>query len=180
MKRILFTFLVFFAVTGCKTEKKELPTTDELETIEKVDLNKYPKLEPYTSQMNIIYDQGYLFDDKIQLDQISVENIGKDLYDVVMYFNESTDFEMLEKYKVSFILYPKNPDELTIEKERSVKQKKIGTKAEIKMLENTHVVVINSLKVLPKEFNKIKIHLYNKSQGVLNDNFLILRNIVFN
>ena len=183
MNRLLFLFLVLFTVVSCKTEKKESPATSEpeleSETVE-ADLNKYPKLEPYTSQMNIIYDQGYLFDDKIQLDQISVENIGDDTFDVVMYFNESTDFEMLEEYKVSLILYPKNPDELTIEKERKAKQKKAGTKAEIKMLDNSHVVVIDSIRVIPKEFSKIKIHLYNSPIGALNDNFLILRDIVFN
>ncbi|WP_027138117.1 hypothetical protein [Gaetbulibacter saemankumensis] len=180
MNRILFLVLILITIVSCKTEKKEVPTTVEPEVIENADLRKYPKAGPYSSQMNIIYDQGYLFDEKIQLDEISVENIGENLYDVVLYFNESTDFDLLEKYKVSFILYPKNPDELTIEKDRKAKQKKAGTKAEIKMLDNSHVVVINSIQVKPKEFNKIKIHLYGNSTGTLNDNFLILRDIIFN
>lgn len=178
MDRILFALFVLFTATGCKTEKKELTAKDEPEVIKKANSKVYPKIE-YESEMNIAYDDKYLFDEKIQLDQISVENIGKDIYDLVLYFNESTDFEMLEKYKISLILYPKNPDELAIEKERIAKQKKRAAMAEIKILDNEHVVVIDSIKVLPKEFNKIKISLYNNSEGTLNDNFLILSDIVF-
>lgn len=180
MNRVLSLVLILITIVSCKTEKKEVPTTVEPEVIENSDLRKYPKAGPYSSHMNIIYDQGYLFDEKIQLDEISVEKINEDTYDLVMYFNESTDFDMLEKYKVSLILYPKNPEELTNEKERKAKQKKTGAKAEVKMLDSSHVLVINSIQVKPKEFSKIKIHLYDNSTGTLNDNFLILRDIVFN
>lgn len=178
MNKLLLLLMILITATACKTEKKGGSTTAEPEVIEKADLSKYPEAGPYTSQTNIIYDQGFFFDEKIQLDEISVEKIGENLYDVVMYFNESTDFEMLETYKVSLILYPKNPDELTIKKERIKKKKKIPAKAEVKILDKTHVVVINNIKVIPKEFRKINIHLYN-NESALNNKFLIFEDIIF-
>ncbi|MFK2819095.1 hypothetical protein U0L90_03135 [Flavobacteriaceae sp. LMIT009] len=179
MKRTLFTLIILVGFLSCKNEKKEEPVKEELEVIEEKSIRKFPKLEPRTSDMNLIFEDGYLFDEKIQLDEISVENIGENLYDIIFYFNDSSDFEMLENYKISFNMQPKDPSKLMLEKDRNAKRKKVGAKIKIGMLDNMHAAIIDSVELAPKEFSRIKVHLYNNEAGALNDNFLILRDIVF-
>jgi hypothetical protein len=179
MKKTLFTLIILVSFLSCKNENKEEPVKEGLEVVEEKSIRTFPKLEPRTSDMNLIFEDGYLFDEKIQLDEISVENIGENLYDIIFYFNDNSDFEMLENYKISFNMQPKDPNRLALEKDRTAKRKKVGTKIKIGMLDNTYAAIIDSVHIVPKEFNRIKIHLYDSSVGALNDNFLILRDVVF-
>lgn len=184
MKKVIWILLLVVTFTACKDEKKkDTPVVDtpEKEEVVKEPAKTYPKVEKkYSVDMNMIFDKGYLFDEKIQLEEIAVVPGEKaNTYDLIMFFNDKiTDYEALGKYKIGLILYPNDPSKLKSAKDKAAKKKKFGKPADVKMLDNEHVVVLDNIEVAPKDFKQIKLYLYDSS-GVLNKNFLKLTNTVF-
>lgn len=184
-KAFILVLGLFLVACGSEEKKKNSEPIDKdktkTEEVNKEDTKQYPKVEKqYPVNMNIIYSGGYLFDEKIQLEEIAVVATEKaNTYDLVMFFNnKATDYEVLEKYKVGLILYPNDPSKLESDSDKAAKKKKFGKPADVKMLETEHVIVLDDIEVAPKDFKQIKIYLYD-SKGVLNKNFLKLTNTVF-
>jgi len=182
MKKIVLILVLGLLFAACKDEKKkDTPVKDVVETEEvkkEVD-NTYPKVsKDYPFEMDFIYEKGYLFDDKIQLEEISVVPSGKpDMYDILFFFNEKTDFKALDTYKLGVVFFPKDPTKLGTEKERAAKKKKVAVKG-VKMLSDDHVIEISNFNIPTKDFRMLKIYLYD-TKGVLNENYLKIANVVF-
>ncbi|MEM6718250.1 MAG: hypothetical protein AAF611_02945 [Bacteroidota bacterium] len=188
MKKILVVALGLLMIAcGSEEKKKNDETAKQGETKTEVvkettKTNPYPKVEKqYPVDMNIMYDEGYLFDEKIQLDEIAVvPSAESNSYDLVMFFNDkTTDFKALEDYRVGLILYPKDPSKLASPKDQKAKKKKIGKVAKVQNLEGEYVVVIDNFKVNPKDFKQVRLYLYDAKGVVLNENFLKIANVVF-
>ncbi len=179
MKKVLLiavTIIMFSCRSETTKEGISVENKDKYLTEIKEAVNNFPKLEEIPNNLNFIFDNGYLFSDDIQVNEIAVSEFEDNKYGIILFLNENSNFKIAEKYNLGFVAYPENLSVLVNEKRKKYKSK--GQKVKIQLLDKIPVILIENFEIKTKDFNLLKVYFYTKD-GVLNDRILKIRNVKF-
>jgi len=174
--RIIILFAIATLFVSCKDETKKEKVIETTQKIPEVVKPVYPKLEGVPQSLNFIFEDGYLFSDDIEIEEIAAYKTGEDNYNFVVYLSKKTNIEALQEMTLGFVAYPKDLSVLKTAKEKKTKSKASGYSTEVFSLDDSPVLSIKDFKIETNEFNLVKIYFYNKG-GVLNDRTLKIRNL---
>ncbi len=185
MKKYIFLLLVSFLIISCKKEnkpqEKQNNTVKEVIVEEKTDTveHDYPELIDVPEDFELIFSDGYLFSDEIQLDEIYAYKSSQNRYNFLLHLNDSKNYKEVENYTLGFVVYPKDLSVLVTAKQKKSKSISIGVKTEINFFQGEPVISIKDFEINTNEFKLIKLYFYNKEDGLLNGKILRLTNVKF-
>lgn len=190
MKHITFLLFIVLVFVGCKNEEKKIKNivepifeikeenTKADEIIKKYNISK--------AEVNLLEDPNlfnvsvtsHSFEDDIVFDEINVLKTDENTYSLIFVINnEETDFNKLSKWKIGMYFFAKDPTKFENKTDAIKGYKTTGMLADMKMMDNDVVLVLEGFKIIPKEISLLRIYLYN-SNNDMNKNYYNTKDFV--
>lgn len=183
MKKIfLLIFVTFFFSCKEESKKENNPIIQEIKTEQKIEpkLNEkklYQKTDLDLDNLDLIFDQGFDFDDDIFIEKIGLKEVQKDIYNIFFLLGKESNLKKIEELKLGLIFYPSDLSLLVTEKEKKQGCIKTGVSTKIKSNGDKLFLMHSKIKLSPKAFKTLRFYFYDKQNKITGEN-LILNNIL--
>lgn len=137
-------------------------------------LLKYPKTDDISKNLKYIFTNGFNFSDNIKVNEIAVKRNSKNRYQIIYFLDKKNDFKTIEKLNIGFRVYPESPELFLNDTYKKDGARTIATKAEIKRMGSSLVVISKNFLIAPKKFKETKVYFYSPKGGVLGRKMTIL------
>lgn len=177
MKTRFLFFLSFVIFFNCKNDNKknlennnseinqptmvEKPLKFDLPSVENLLLS--PDLVNLSSEL-------HSFEEDIVFEEINLVKTSPDTYTIIFVIDPSTNFDSLKSWRIGMYFFAKDPSKFESKADSEKGFKTVATLAAPKMMDEEVVVLLENLKIIPKEISLLRVYLY-KSNNEMNKKF---------
>lgn len=186
MKKLILVVSLAIVSFSCGSDKKDKKGEDntsvitETETVKVEPKFTFPVVENLLENPNLINITAtpHSFEEDIVFEEINVLKTDKDTYTLVFVINDkSTNFDKLKEWRVGMYFFAKDPKKFENAADTKKGFKTIGMSAIPKLMGKEVVLVIENVKIIPKEISLLRLYLYNNNND-MNKNYYNTQDIV--
>ena len=99
------------------------------------------------NELTYVFTNGFGFTKDIKIEKIGVYRTSKDIYRIVYFLDEESNFDLIGKLNIAFRIYPQNPNLFQTDSDKRSGARTLASRAELKRMGSSIAIVSEDFKV---------------------------------